>query len=106
MPTSNETRVRVDAFSKIMTSVRPRKRSSCLTLLFLNVIARSRISRSVSDGNKWISRKCLVMPRIPNSDAREIGADAFEDMHGFIDVPAVDNQRRHKADDVAAGDDG
>ena len=61
MATSNDTRVRVEGFSKIMASTAPGRRPKLFGALPLRLIvaAASMMARSDLRSNASISRKCL-----------------------------------------------
>src|SRR5690606_23059056 len=126
IPTSKETRVRVDWRSKIMASTLSlssngrspsRKRR-------LRSWARSRMPRRVAASKSFKSRKCLSCPVIAtgpdcNRDLkrgdgllgrRGLALDVFQ--HGgdladrFLDIGLLDDERRQKAQHVVPGRDG
>src|SRR5882672_8152163 len=113
MPTSNDTRVRVDGFSKIMASVLPPSGLSCppLERAFFIAVPRSRIWRSVL-GSTWSrSRKCLgsAMTLLGGLGCT-LGAGLerlgglLEDGDTLVERRLVGDQRREQADHVLAGD--
>src|SRR5882672_8363371 len=113
MPTSNDTRVRVDGFSKIMASVLPPNGLSCppLDRAFFIALPRSRIWRSVL-GSTWSrSRKCLgsAMTLLGGLGCT-LGAGLerlrgrLEDGNALVERRLVGDQRREDADHVLAGD--
>src|SRR6478736_1891266 len=108
MPTSNDTRVRVEGFSKIMASVLPASGWSCppLDRAFFIALPRSRIWRSVF-GSTWSrSRKCLgVAMELLGGFRRSLEClcGLLENRDAFVERRLVGDQRREDADDVLAG---
>src|SRR5581483_11363525 len=106
MPTSNDTRVRVDGFSKIIASVLPASGLSWppLARAFFIAFPLSRIRRSVA-GSTWSrSRKCLGAAMA----SRGLGA-RFEGLrglrqylHALVEHGLLGDQRREDADHVLA----
>src|SRR4029077_8359366 len=112
MPTSNDTRVRVDGFSKIMASVLPPNGLSCppLERAFFIALPRSRIWRSVL-GSTWSrSRKCLgsAMTLLGGligtlSRGLERLSGLAQDVDALVERRLVGDQRREDANHVLAG---
>src|SRR6266446_184945 len=113
MPTSNDTRVRVDGFSKIMASVLPPSGLSCPPLeraIFI-ALPRSRIWRSVL-GSTWSrSRKCLGTAMTLLGGLVRTLAGGLERLRGLledgdalVECGLVGDQRREEADHVLARD--
>src|SRR5262252_11121900 len=112
MPTSNDTRVRVDGFSKIMASVLPANGLSWppLARCFFIALPRSRIWRSVL-GSTWSrSRKCLgTAMTLLGGLAGTLGRlerlrGLLQDAHAFVEGGLVSNQGGEDADHVLACD--
>src|ERR1700759_1088662 len=111
MPTSNDTRVRVEGFSKIMASVLPPNGLSCppLDRAFFIALPRSRIGRSVL-GSTWSrSRKCLgsAMTLLGSLVGTlccrlERLCRLRQDVDALVDRRLVRDQRREDSDHVLA----
>src|SRR5262245_31734504 len=110
MPTSNDTRVRVDGFSKIMARVLPASGLSCppFARAFFIALPWSRIWRSVL-GSTWSrSRKCLgaamtLLGGLAGARLERLRS-LLQDGHTLVEGRLVGDQRREDADHVLAGD--
>src|SRR6201987_3029434 len=106
MPTSNDTRVRVEGFSKIMARVLPANGCSWppLARCFFIALPRSRIWRRVF-GSTWSrSRKCLgtAMASLGGLGRFERHRRLAEDVDALVERRLVGDQRREDADQVLA----
>src|SRR5688500_19256212 len=115
MPTSNETRVRVDGFSKIMPRILPGRLGVGwpAARAALSAAARpstSRSSAAVRSETMRRSRFFMLPPPAPASGpgprrgGRARRQHALEDAERLVEVIAAHGERRHEADDVGAGD--
>src|SRR6185369_15749075 len=114
MPTSNDTRVRVDGFSKIIASVLPASGlySPFGGAPFLYALPSARISRSVRVSKRSRSRKWRgVLPSLPGMSAclalrllaAQVGAGRLDHGDRLGDVLRLDDERRQDAHHVVAG---
>src|SRR5690606_19160660 len=117
MPTSKETRVRVDWRSKIIASTlsSSRRGRSPAFRRFLRSWAKSRMARSSEWEKSLRSRKCLaVIIGCPGSDKRALlrgagrlgfvfGEGFGKDAYGLFDVVFGGDQRRQEPQNVVAG---
>src|SRR5918993_5846681 len=111
MPTSNDTRVRVEGFSKIMASVLPPNGLSWappfgppFSRAFFIALPRSRIWRRVF-GSTWSrSRKCFGLAIASGGlGARFEGLRGLrQDVDALVEGRLVGDQRREDAHDVLA----
>src|SRR5476651_1614760 len=106
MPTSNDTRVRVEGFSKIMASVLPASGLSWppFARAFFIALPLSRIWRSVL-GSTWSrSRKCfgVAMALLGGLGGFERHGGLAEKVDAFVEGGFVGDQRREDADHVLA----
>src|SRR5262249_19730569 len=107
MPTSNDTRVRVEGFSKIMARVLPANGLSWppLARCFFIAFPRSRIWRSAF-GSSWSrSRKCSApaMASLGGLCRFERRCGLAEDVDALVERCLFGYQRREDADHVLAG---
>src|SRR5512144_973390 len=101
IPTSNDTRVRVEGFSKIIASVRPASRwVACLRERLIDN-PRSRIRLSVVSSSRSMSRKCLGAV-ISRRFCRKLRASVLDDAARLLDLPLADDQRGQQAHHVVA----
>src|ERR1041385_5554101 len=100
MPSSKETRVRVEGFSKIMASALPASgfASPCGGFFALKAAPISRMSRSCARGRTSRSRKWrgTELRRLPG------GSSFLEDVEGFVDMAVVDDEWRQQAHHIVA----
>src|SRR5262249_14333432 len=114
MPSSNDTRVRVDGFSKMRASALPASGFSLPpgTVPRLYATPTSRMRRRTVGSMRSRSRKWRISAAARPISSRPVGgfgppaADLVENRQRAIDMALVDDERRQDANDVCAPADG
>src|SRR5579859_6593942 len=101
MPASNDTRVRVEGFSKIIARVLPSSGRAGTPSPRLKALPLSIRLRKSEPSTRSRSRKCRIS--VMTTSDRQFCADAANDVEGLGDFALVDDQRRDEADIVVAG---